>query len=287
MPTYLGADSSIIIDDAGNIAMGTFDIEAWHSDWSAIQLSAKCALVWSKAGDEVMLVDNAYADGATTWAYRTTGYARRLLIKDEGMFLEHAESGTIDTAITWIVDLGTMLNGNVHIGPYTADGRLAIQPNNAVDNAQVGGLLKVDVLPVGNVGTGEDTLASKNVVANTLATSGQSVNFEAYGTTANNANVKTLRVRFGIAGVTLAASRTMTPSVANSWYLKGSIYRTSSATQNAVVTFHDGAATEVDVVTTLDQTLTGDVLLKITGEATANNDIVLQGFKCTWDDQTS
>lgn len=287
MPTLLHPDGYFVIDDSGNFAMGTFDIEAWHADWSAIQLSAKCALAWSKAGDEVMLVDNAYASDAATWKYRTTGYARRLLIKDEGMFLEHAESGTIDDDITWIIDLGTMLNGNVHIGPYTADGRLAIQPNNTVDNAQVGGLTKVDVTAVGNVGTGEDTLASKNVIANTLGVSAQSVTFEAFGTTANNANVKTLRVRFGTAGVNLVASRTLTASVAGSWHVRGTIYRTSAATQKSVTVFHDGTTSEVDIVTTLDQTLTGDVLLKITGEATSNNDIVLEGFKITWDDQTS
>lgn len=287
MPTYLSPDSDITINDDGNMGFGTGDIEAWHSSFRAIQLAALCAIAWSATTEEIMMVSNAYASGATEWRYRTTGYARRVLIDNSGILFQQADFGTQDDVLTWVTNLSTKLDGTVNIGDWHTSGRLSMQPNVAAQGITVGGMLKVGIDPVGNVGTGEDTLASKSILAGTLLEVGQSIIFEAFGTTANNANVKTLRVNFGTSGNKQVMSRTLTPSVAFNWHIRGTIYLTTTTTQKAVTVIHDGAASEVDIVTNLDQNLAAAVLLAVTGEATANDDIVLQGFKFSWADQNT
>ena len=75
----------------------------------------------------------------------------------------------------------------------------------------------------------------------------------------------------------------MTPSVANNWYLQGTLYFTTANTQKAVVTIFDGTAQEVIITKTLDQNLAVDNTLRLMGEGVATNDIVMEAFKIWWE----
>jgi hypothetical protein len=149
--------------------------------------------------------------------------------------------------------------------------------------AKVGGILFASTTAVGNVGSGEDNLITYTVPANTLATNGDSLWFEASGTVAANVNVKTLRVRFGTSGTSLILDGDISHgAVAGSWNLSGRIIRTGAATQmgyGSINSFNDFD----DTVTGLDQTLSGTVSLRITGEATSNDDIVCQSLVIGWE----
>ena len=185
-------------------------------------------------------------------------------------------------------------NGRVGINGITAPtevldvgGRIAILGGAAANTAIVGGTLYITTTQTGNVGTGEDVLASYSVPASTLGTNGDSVWFEAAGTAANNANAKTLRVRFGTTGTNLVLSVAMIASAALQWTVRGRVIRTGAATQKGYATYGHNVSTAPvsvsNVVTGLNQTLSGAITLQVTGDATSNNDIVIETFVVGWD----
>lgn len=132
--------------------------------------------------------------------------------------------------------------------------------------------LTTDVTAGASVGAAETTLVSYTVTAGLLTTNGQSVRFKVYGATANNANVKTLRVYFG---ATVIATFTLTINSAVAWSVEGEIVRTAAATQLARVSCqHTDTAPLIPVTGgTPAETLSGTVLFKVTGQATTNSDI--------------
>lgn len=286
MPTYLSPNGDIVIDDVGNFAFGTFDIEAWFSDYRAIQLSDTVAISWSKTANQMNICTNCYQYDATTWRYRTNGYASRIKIVDNATdFLYATGTGLADADITWEASLYVSYPGQIQVGSvsgFTNNGVIAFRVNDAEDMAYVSGIIYSTRTHTGNVTTGEDTLASAPIEAFTLATN-QSLRFMAYGKTTNNANVKTLRVRLG---ATEIASRTLTPSVAGIWHVQGTIFSIATLNQESVVVFNDNGVSEVDAVSSSENTNT-DLTLSVSGEATATNDVVLWGFKVWWDDVNS
>jgi hypothetical protein len=144
--------------------------------------------------------------------------------------------------------------------------------------------LAVITTQVGNVTTGEDDLASYTVPGGTLSVNGDSLWFEASGSYAANTNNKSVRVRFGTSGTTLLGLEFSATVTGGEWVIRGRIIRTGAATQKgyfAGLHTHPGLTNpepRVDSQSSLDQTLSGDVVLKVTGEATATNDILLETF---------
>lgn len=146
-----------------------------------------------------------------------------------------------------------------------------------------GATLNVSTTTTGNVGAGEDTLASCTVPAGQLAANGDTLWFEAFGSMAANANSKTVRARFGSSGTNLLYEQTST-SWGTHWSVRGRIYRTGAATQKSsvhLISDNDDNVT-TQTVTGLNQDLTATVALSVTGEAVADNDIVLEGLIVGW-----
>lgn len=177
----------------------------------------------------------------------------------------------------------------LHIGSgATPTHRLQLLAGTSTNDAAVGGALYVSTAQVGNVGTGEDVLASYSVPANTLAVNGQSLWFEATGTFASTAATKKLVVRFGTAGTTLILDTVAGfGGTAEVWRIRGRIIRTGAATQKADAQATITNALRTGVVTNLNQTLSGAVDLRILGEATNNNDILIETLVVGWDDANS
>ena len=126
---------------------------------------------------------------------------------------------------------------------------------------------------IGNITTGEDILFTDTIDGGTLSTDGNSIKGRFSGMHALNDNDKTLRLKFGATTIAerLAAN---TPTQGQAWVLDYEIIRTSDSTQMINATFNgvDGIANAYFVAGTED--LTADVVLVLTGEATATNDIV-------------
>ena len=134
--------------------------------------------------------------------------------------------------------------------------------------------LTVNTTTVGNVGTGEDDLRTYSVPAATLAVNGDHLAWEAAGTFAATANNKRVKVKFG--ATTLFDTGVLAITAAGDWQVNGLVIRTGAATQKNVARWSctDAALPTATDYTTAAETLSGAVTLKLTGEATANNDIV-------------
>jgi hypothetical protein len=137
-----------------------------------------------------------------------------------------------------------------------------------------GGSLDFQYTPTGNVGTGEDTLLTFTLPANALSTQ-RVVCHHASGITANNANAKTLKVYFGAQTI----SATLTTSIAADWTVDAKIYCTGANTQRYVVKVQEvdqatGTTKSFVAQGTLSEVTSGTIVIKLTGTATSNNDIV-------------
>jgi hypothetical protein len=133
---------------------------------------------------------------------------------------------------------------------------------------------------VGNVGSGEDDLMSYTMVANAFSVATKGVKIKAWGTGANNANAKTLKIYFGSTAIYTAS---LTTSQANTWRFEAIVMSTAGAgvdAQDYWVEFKQWGTTAQDDAdngsTTADEEST--IAIKCTGEATSDNDIVQEGM---------
>jgi hypothetical protein len=133
------------------------------------------------------------------------------------------------------------------------------------------------VTGVGNVGSGVDDLISLTLAASTMTVDGDRVIITGRGTFAANANNKQLRCLFN--GTEIVTTGVIAHN-GGSWESSVTVYRTGAATQIGFGTIT--VKTAAGVVTTYmstgspapTATLTSSVIIKWTGEATSNNDIV-------------
>jgi len=149
----------------------------------------------------------------------------------------------------------------------------------AGDTYSASGVIDGQIGPVGNITTGEDTLFTKTVSANSLAVNGNSLFITCSGTFANTANSKRLRIKFG--GTTIFDSGALAITTASDWKLTCEIFRSGASAQKCISTL----ATSSSVLISTTQYATASVsfgsnqIVLITGEATATDDIVAQLFK--------
>jgi hypothetical protein len=179
--------------------------------------------------------------------------------------------------MTWY----TLTSSKFGAGPGTGVRDVVINHNLLMDDVHA---LAVPVLAettaVGNLGSGEDNLMSTTLAAGLIATSGGLVHVRAWGTTANNANAKTLKLYFGTAVI---ASVSLTANAAYAWNLDAVVLRTGTDTQDYTVLIHEstgtlGAAKQAQVVGTATEDDGATITVKCTGEATADSDIVQEGM---------
>ena len=141
------------------------------------------------------------------------------------------------------------------------------------------GLVPVRILvsstQVGNIGGGEDNLVSGTLVANTLLHESSRYEVYAAGRFAANANAKQVRLYHG--STVLVDSGSITPN-AQRWEIRASVMRRTSQTDtNANASFVTEGAARTGVLTRTAPvaSLGADILLKITGEGVATDDIIL------------
>ena len=152
----------------------------------------------------------------------------------------------------------------------------------STQQATIGGTIYVSTTTAGNTDAGEDTLHTFSVPANTLNTTGDSLEYYSAGTFANNANNKRLRVYFG--ATTMLDTGIVTTALA-AWELRGVILRVTSTTQKASATLvvYSAGGTVQGSYSTPGETLTsGTPVLKTTAEAVTTNDVVAEFFKLYW-----
>lgn len=178
------------------------------------------------------------------------------------------------------------LNTGTGVTAFKFDVQPQVKAGTSTTYAKVGGKLTTNTTAVGNITTGEDNLMTYSVPANVLATNGDTIRFYASGIFAATVNSKQLRVYFGSTVILVPASD---PGTAQDieWVIDGEIIRTGSATQKAWVRFQSqnvaiGTSINYLETTAPTETLSGAVTLKITGEATATDDIKQETLTVDW-----
>lgn len=174
-----------------------------------------------------------------------------------------------------------MSSGNANI--------LGIKAGTSSNDAAVGGVLSVNLTDASVTdGTMQD-LRSYSIPANTLAVNGQWVSVEVFGTTAANANSKTVYLYFGS---TLLVSRGIGGvATAGGWVLRGKIFRTGATTQKAIgeAKYENpgSSPTHSFLYTTPAETLSSAVTVKVQGDGGAASDITVTGFVVEWGDNNT
>jgi hypothetical protein len=135
---------------------------------------------------------------------------------------------------------------------------------------------------VGNVGVGEDTLHTTTTASSTFNANGDSLEVVMSGTFAANANNKRLRFKFG--AVTLFDTTALAFNTGD-WTIRARIFRITTTTGKAIVTFQCSnalLATATDYQAFAGFNFLTTNVLQLTGEATADNDIVQELTQTLW-----
>ena len=141
----------------------------------------------------------------------------------------------------------------------------------------LGGQLTNDTTSVGNVGAGVDDLITYLLEKNTFQNTGDVIEITAYGTTAANANNKTIKLLLGSTELLTTGALAFNNK---DWQIKTTLTRTGSATQKSIAVFSGDTAllTQVSSFVSGTEDFTTALTIKCTGEATSNNDIIQQGL---------
>jgi hypothetical protein len=180
--------------------------------------------------------------------------------------------------------LNISVNGAQRLQISTA-GKANLQQGQSTSTGGVGCTVNVNTTSAGNgADTTEDNLMTYSVPASTLGTNNDVLEFHAFGTTANNADTKTIRAYFGATKLIDSGSLVLTNG---SWEIRGKVIRTGATAQIAVAAIDTNSAAVLgafNTYTTPAETLANAITLKFTGQAgTANaNDIVQTGLVVEW-----
>lgn len=139
-------------------------------------------------------------------------------------------------------------------------------------------LLDLDAADAGNVGTGEDVIYTYTLPAGKLAVNEQTLRIRAAISFAANGNTKRIKVKFGSVSVVDPGAG----AVSGTAVIDCQIIRTGAATQkcNCSVTALSGTHA---VLSDITETLSGTVVIQITGEAVSNNDIIKESASVTYE----
>lgn len=148
-------------------------------------------------------------------------------------------------------------------------------PPGTGGGAGVDNVLDINTTQAGNVTTGEDELYSFVVDKDSIDDDEDVLHARFSGTLAGNGNTKTIKVYFGTDPI-VNVSGTFT----STWTINCEIIRVSSSAQqsNCAVVGASSGLTHSSVVIDLDQDLTSDVEISLSGESTegSTNDIVFE-----------
>lgn len=134
---------------------------------------------------------------------------------------------------------------------------------------------------LGNTSTTETDLRALTIPIGRMDAAGKFTIFEAYGTSANNANAKTLNLYFG---GSLIGTYSLATSTAGEWHIRACIAATSASAQDSIVEITENGATTTYrnfATTAIDGTAA--IIAKVTGTGGASNDIILQIAKLTYE----
>lgn len=189
----------------------------------------------------------------------------------------HIKAGTATANTAPLqIDSGT-LETAARAGLIEYDGNWQMTKAGNVRLGQGGAIVTQGIADVGNVGTGEDDLHSVSIPASTVGTNGGALRYYAAGITAAHGS-DARRIRAYLNGQAIVDTGSITTVSAGTWELIALIVRDSSTSARCVgqLIMKEGSNVTVYPVNGKVASLAhgSAQILKMTGEAVADNDIV-------------
>jgi hypothetical protein len=120
------------------------------------------------------------------------------------------------------------------------------------------------------------TIKSFTLPAGKMAAANMALHLRAWGTTANNANAKTVRFNFG---ATVVFTITLNTSSAATWQIEAFIYRTGAATQKVFQCISSHGTTMFSpLISSAAETMANAITVALTATQTSAGDVVAEGF---------
>lgn len=190
----------------------------------------------------------------------------------------------VATSVTVTGDVTISNTGVTAIGASKVTNTMMADDSVSLSNLDSNGMLYSYTTTTGTAAnTTETTLASFAIPTHAMDADGEVLEVFAYGSCANTATVKTIRLRLGatLATATQLAVNTTTGSPQNvTWILRGKIFRTGAAAQKGTAEIlFTAIATEIDNYTATETWSTSTVYLSGQNGTANANDIVLEGFE--------
>jgi hypothetical protein len=243
------------------------------------------------------------------WLYdlwqRTGGYIN-YIVNLQGLLASVTELNTlvgIDTNTTVqaqlngkvsVDDIGTMaeqdadavaitggVGSNLNFTDSDFSGNVNVEVGSTAVTGRVGGVVTSDFTPVGNVGAAETDLMQYTLLGGSLDNDQDFVEISAWGTFAANANNKQIRIYFGAS--TIFDSTAIAFNNAN-WSVKLTIARQSISVQQCSLDFIS-SSNLLAVTTSYTETAlnpSSNNIIKFTGTATSNDDLIQKGLVLKW-----
>lgn len=171
-------------------------------------------------------------------------------------------------------------SASFHNGSITGS-TIKIPVNTTSLSLQLGATLTSSTTDVGNVGSGEDTLISYVIPANTLGDDLQYLEVFAWGSVAANANNKTIKLKIG--STTLFDTGAVAAND-GSWMIDARIIRTGAGSMQSItrcISSNSLIVNSANYVIVSEDTASS-LTLSCTGEGTSNADIIQHGQIIKW-----
>lgn len=160
--------------------------------------------------------------------------------------------------------------------PTLFTGGLTVRAGTGTAEPAVTGVLASSATTYTTASGAEEDAVSYTIPANTLVNTGRGLRVTLFGTCANNANAKDVRVYFD--GVSVS-NLSVTASAVVPWWGQVLIQRMGSNSQQLTSVYHQNAGTLTQVQRGTDTaTETGAIILKVTLDGGAAGDLSLYGW---------
>jgi hypothetical protein len=156
-------------------------------------------------------------------------------------------------------------------------GLITVPAGTGSGTSTVGGVSAYTVTSTPNSGTAETILWEPTIPANTLATDGDAIVVDAWGTGDTGSDTKTLRAYWNSVLITSMAADT----TADAWRVQMVIRRSGATSQVVAVQLNDSVNQKVEVAVGA-ATLSSSTTFKITGQGGASNEVVLKQGSWAW-----